>query len=546
MHHILTHQVQRAARRLMSEQNRDPHQTSYGCFDRRYWGWKTIDFPEATYQRNVYCFAWLLKHPELCADIPPDILKDAIIAGLNYSEKIQKPNGSFDQAFPNEHSFGATAFLIIPLLEAYCTICNDTENNFKEKIERCLKKAADFLCKGNEPHGHIANHLAGASAALFTCFKFFNLPKYEQRAKDLLDMVLDNQDEEGWFLEYEGADPGYQTLCTYYLAKIYHLEQDNKLRFALQRAVEFNSYFAHPDGSFGGQYGSRRTAIFYPGGLALLAKEFPVARALFNYMLTAIKNRRTILLDDIDMGNLAPLLENYCAGIDIQDIPADDPPFLLPCQREDVCHNFPQAGLAIRANANYYAIIGISNGGTLKVFDKKKQKNIFDDAGYIGQTKRGSYVTTQITDLKKEHSFKRGQIVIRAQFYKMNRTTPTPLLFLALRFLNLTVMQSTTLCSIIKRVLAVWFIRAKRAVPLHLERTIIFNKKYIKISDLLRGKLHLRWLECGGPFVAVHMASARYFEGMGGILHKARQIPLKSPKINDVLHHKVEIWSKNE
>jgi hypothetical protein len=541
----LKNQVLRAARRLLSEQNRDPYQLSYGCFDRRFWSWKIVDFPEATLQRNVYCFAWILKHPELNAEFPPDILKNAITSGLSFAARIQKPDGSFDQAFPNEHSFGATAFLILPLLEAYRVIYEEAGTDFRKKIENCLNRAADFLCKSNELHGHIANHLAGAAAALFECAAFLSEPKYEDRAMDLLEDILANQSTEGWFLEYEGADPGYQTLCMYYLSKIYQLKRDEQLRTALKLAVEFIAYFVHPDGTFGGEYGSRRTAVFYPGGVALLAKEFPVARALFHCMSDAIAEGLTVTLDDIDMGNMSPLLENYVTALGIDDPSETNDVPVLPCQCEALQKDFPEAGLAIRGNAKYYAVIGISNGGTLKIFSKKDRNNVCNDGGYVGRTTNGGNITTQITDLKKERISTKDQIIIQAPFYKMSRATPTPFSFFILRFLSLTVMHSKKLCNLIKILLAGLLIRSKRTVPLHLERTIIFDKENIKINDRLRGTINLHWLESGRPFVAIHMASARYFEGSGSVFYEANKIPVEDLQFEGQIQRQVIICPEN-
>jgi hypothetical protein len=545
MYLSIKNQVLRAARRLLSEQNRDPHQLSNGCFDRRFWSWKTVDFPEATLQRNVYCFAWLLKHPDLSVELPANILKDTITSGLNFSTRIQKLDGSFDQAFPNEHSFGATAFLILPLLEAYQIICEETGSDFQNRIELCLKKAADFLCKNSEHHGHIANHLAGAAAALFSCAEFFNVAEYENRAKDLLECVLENQSPEGWFLEYEGADPGYQTLAMYYLSKIYQLKKDEQLRTALKLAIEFIAYFVHPDGTFGGDYGSRRTTVFYPGGVALLANEFPMAHALLHYMISAISDGRTVTLDDIDMGNVSPLLENYITTLNVGNLSELCDYSSLPYQREEVQKDFLQAGLAIRGTAKYYAIVGISNGGTLKVFDKKNRNIMCDDAGYVGQTNRGSYITTQITDLGKKHSSTKNKIIIYAPFFKMQRATPTPFSFFILRFVNLTAMRSVKLCNFIKKLLAFLLIRSKRSVPLYLDRTIKFNKEKVEINDRLRGKLALRWLECGRSFVAIHMASARYFEGFGSSYPKAINIPVESLQTQGEIHQQVMICRDN-
>ena len=39
----------------------------------------------------------------------------------------------------------------------------------------------------------------------------------------------------------------------------------------LVKAVEFAWYFMHPDGSYGGEYGSRNTYHFYPHGFELMA-----------------------------------------------------------------------------------------------------------------------------------------------------------------------------------------------------------------------------------------------------------------------------------
>jgi hypothetical protein len=79
----------------------------------------------------------------------------------------------------------------------------------------------------------------------------------------------------------------------YYLAQVYRLAPSERLRASLQASLEFLQYFVQPDGSFGGEYGSRRTEIYYPGGIALLGDEFPLAAAMSVRMLDAIEHRRT-------------------------------------------------------------------------------------------------------------------------------------------------------------------------------------------------------------------------------------------------------------
>ena len=107
---------------------------------------------------------------------------------------------------------------------------------------------------------------------------------------------MHHQSEEGWFKEYNGADPGYQSLCMYYMADIHIQRPDLKLLKALQKSIQFLCYFAHPDGSFGGVYGSRCTRFYYPAGILALSDQIPEAFTLCDHMLDSIKEKRVITL----------------------------------------------------------------------------------------------------------------------------------------------------------------------------------------------------------------------------------------------------------
>jgi hypothetical protein len=406
---------------------------------------------------------------------------------------------------------GATAFLLYPLLEAQAVGISCQE--FRGKIEGCLRRSAEFLCNHDERHGRISNHSAGAALSLFHCSDQFGDPRYQQRAWWLLEGLLEDQSKEGWFPEYGGADPGYQTLCLHYLAGIYRLRPDNRLREALGRAVEFLSWFAHPDGTFGGEYGSRRTAIFYPGGLAVLASEIPLAGSLVCFMVDSIGQGRTVTLNDVDTANIAPVLENYLAVLDAgMPDPAEENP-LLPCRFDDTKRDFAKAGIFVRGTPRYYALLGVSNGGVLKVFDRREKKAIWNDSGYAGETTAGEFVTTQVTDLNRPFRLMDQEIRLETDFCSLPRSSPTPLLFLILRLMNLTLMRSIRLGNWIKKRLVRFVMNKKRIVPLKLTRTVKFGIKTVTLTDRIHGPLHLRWLEYGRPFVAIHMASARYYEG---------------------------------
>jgi len=503
--------VEATCRHLLSQQDRNVYSRTYGCFDRRYWGWKLVDYSEATYQRGVYPLAWLLQHTE--DEKTAGVLREAVIAGLHFSTQIQHPDGSFDQTFPHEHSFGASAFLLHSLLSAYQIIGNECAA-LTDVIESNLRKTADFLCDHRETHSLISNHLAGAALSLIECSDFFGETKYTDRAAELIAHIIEHQSPEGWFVEYEGADPGYQTLCLYYLAQIYKLRPDNTLYNVIEKAIEFLSWFVHPDGTFGGVYGSRRTEIYYPGGLAMLSSEFPLAHSMTHFMLHSILARQTVTVNDVDVGNIVPLLSNYIAVFDA-GLPGEESlrP-LLPWQREDAARDFPGAGLYIRSNPRYYTVVGASNGGVMKIYDRGQRRLLRSDGGYVGRLDRGEYITTQMTNLNPIVEISADEISIEVPFYVMLRSLPTPVRFLLLRILNLTLMRNLSLGNSIKALLVRLLISGKRRVPLFLKRKIKLAQDQISIVDRLslNGKLHLKWLECGRAFNAIHMASANYFE----------------------------------
>ena len=264
---MLTDRLRRAAEtaalRVLSDQDRDPASPTYGCFDRRYWAWKLVDFPEATFQRHVYPLAMLVQDPASRLHNRADV-RDAIASGLRFAISIQHANGSFDQAFPYEQSWGATAFLLQPLLAAF-ELVRPGLGGDADRVAGRLSAGATFLRRHRERHGLITNHLAGGAHSLYAAGRVLGDSAATAAADSLVTQILASQSREGWFPEYGGADPGYQTLCLYYLAEIARLKPSPELTRALERALEFLQWFVHPDGTLGGVYGSRRTRISYLG-----------------------------------------------------------------------------------------------------------------------------------------------------------------------------------------------------------------------------------------------------------------------------------------
>lgn len=506
--------VARACRRLLSEANRDPFSPTAGCFDRRYWAWKLVDFPEATYQRGVYPLAWIAGRPE-CSAADRAAALDAALRGLDFAARIQHPDGSFDQAFPHEHSFGATAFLLRSCLAAYALLREAMPADAAARCRRMLAAAADFLCRSDESHGLITNHRAGAVAALDQAAQLLGEPRWSARASALLDPLLASQSAEGWFPEYGGADPGYQTLAVHYLALAYRLRPgDTRLREALGRAVEFLAWCVHPDRTLGGAYGSRRTAVFYPGGLALLAPELPLADSILRFMLGGAEGRCLPGLDEVDAGLLPALLESWVTALEAGLPEGEAAGPLLPWQSASE-RDFPGAGLHFRAMPRYYAVFGASNGGVLRVFDVRRRRLAYEDAGYAGETRGGTLVTTQSTDLSRAAVARPRGIELETGFRSVPRPLPTPAQFLVLRTLNLTLMRFAAPREWMKRLLVRHLMGAGAPYPMTLRRRLDFEDDAVRVTDTLRagGRDELQRLECPRWFSSIHMAAAGFWTG---------------------------------
>ncbi len=509
MNIAIKEQAIRSCNHLLSEINRDRTTATFGCLDRRYWAWKLTDFPEATYQRNLSALSWYLHQRRDQGKV--QFLVEAIRSGLVFTFRVQHHDGSFDQAYPHEHSFGATGFLLPDLINAFLEVrplCAEKEIG---SIETGLRKAADFLIRSSEQHGLISNHLAGAALGLFKAGDLFQDEHFSGHGQFLLNLILSNQSVEGWFPEYGGADPGYQTLCMHYLAQIYQLKPSPELHQALKKSLEFLKYFAHPDGSFGGEYGSRRTEIYYPGGIALLASEFLEADCLNRYMLSSIEAGRTITLVDMDMGNTAPLLNSYILALDAKK--SGSTTSTLPFQEPEVSKDFPLSGLAVRSRKNFYLILGSSNGGVVKLFEKVHGALILDDCGVLGVNKSNKKITTQSTELNNPIQTKKNVLECESFFYPIKDTLPNPLNYLILRLMNLTLMRIGYLNEMLKKIMVRTLIKNTKRIGITRTRRIALKPQSIEITDTFRNltKNHLTSLSQGFKFTSIHMASARYF-----------------------------------
>ncbi|MGC8971527.1 MAG: hypothetical protein ACP5K2_04910 [bacterium] len=104
--------------RLLGLLDKNPNSPTFGSFDRQFWHYNVVDFPCARAQEAILTLALLYRH-----NFPGNIYfkNEAIFSwidgALNFWIDIQNSDGSFNEWYPNEHSFVATAFTTYAISE---------------------------------------------------------------------------------------------------------------------------------------------------------------------------------------------------------------------------------------------------------------------------------------------------------------------------------------------------------------------------------------------------------------------------------------------
>lgn len=267
---LFAHEALAQIPKILTLQDRNPHSPTYGCFDRNFWHYKIIDFPSGMAQEFVWPLALVHALP-----IPGNpyhqvpAIKEWVEAGILYGARSAHSDGSCDDYFPFEKAAGAATFCLLASLESYELL--GLQNS---EILDFFGKRADWLADFHES-GRLTNHQGLILLALEKAGRLFSSSRWNKAKARRLKRVLDWQNDEGWFQEYEGCDPGYHTLTIGLLAQLHGLSPSAELKTALQKAIYFAAHFVHPDGSFGGEYTSRNTYNFSPTALRSPANGYP-------------------------------------------------------------------------------------------------------------------------------------------------------------------------------------------------------------------------------------------------------------------------------
>ena len=457
--------------RALTLLDRDPSSPSHGCFDRNYWHYRTQDFPSGMYQElalplaQAFAVAW----PGNRFHGAPR-LRELALAAVDFAERSAHADGSCDDYFPNERALGATAFA--------AAACAETLRLLEEREPSRLAflgKRCRWLLGAHES-GRLTNHHALVALAAARTARLLDDADLLERARVPLARCLEWQHQEGWFPEYEGADPGYQTLTLAFLAAVAELLPSPELDAALDRALGFAVHFLHPDGSYGGETGSRNSCQVLPSGFERLAARSPEARYLADGWLAGAAAGRAghpdddrifcHWLHDFVTAHLARAARGT-AGVER---------WVPPSGRTA----FPAAGLQVIREGDWTLVIATGKGGVLRAC--RGDRLVASDTGIVARAGKDRWVTHGV-DPEAEVWLEEHAVTVAGRFQRAPHHLPSPAKQVVFRLVNATLGRVAP--DLLRRLLQRILITGKRPVPIRFERRIDWSGDALEIRDRL-------------------------------------------------------------
>lgn len=444
--------------RIVGSLDRNPFRPTYGCFDRQYWHYRTAAFPSEMYQEAVLPLAWA--YATRCRNNRwrhDASLREWAIAALRYAARSGHADGSCDDYYPYERALGAAVFSLNACARAY-----ELLDLAEDHIVAGLVRRARWIAAHDES-GQLTNHHALAAVAMLRVARIAGDRRLFAAAEQRIDRVLAWQHGEGWFAEYGGADPGYQTVTIGCLAEYRALGARTDLTEPLRRACEFSRWFLHADGSYGGEYGSRGTYHCYPHGFEMLAGECGAAADLADACLAQLAAGTQAVFDD---DRLYPhRLVSLCAAYDHWS-----PSRAMPSLTDGVQH-FRAAGLFVHRQEERQTIVSLARGGMFKHFVGGEAP--ITDAGLVVELADGRVGVAQQHTLPAQADVSvagHWRMTVERPLTECRFETATPLKQAALHLGMIAV--GRWLRGLTRRALQLRLITGRRALPIHFTRTL--------------------------------------------------------------------------
>ncbi|MCP4747091.1 MAG: hypothetical protein GY874_13275 [Desulfobacteraceae bacterium] len=457
--------------KLFTLLDRNPHSPTYGCFDRNYWHYKIIDFPSGMAQEFIFPLA--LAYDTGSSGNPyykKRVLKDWVRAAMAFAAKSAHKDGSCDDYYPFERASGAAAFSVLAFVESYKLMgFHDPE------LVAFFSKRADWLADHMES-GQLSNHQALITLCLELLGRLLKTDRWSRQKNKRLELVLAWQNEEGWFQEYEGFDPGYHTLTVLLLAWLHQLDTGNQLlQRAVSKAVDLALECMHPDGTYGGEYGSRNTNNYFSYGFELAGRWKPEALYMNDRFSQALKSKQTPCYSD-----------DHILGHHLWD-------HFLTFRGYNTTRNYQftpkkrvflkNAQLLIDRRQDTELYLALNKGGVFKLF--KDNKLVCADTGLSIVMQQGKKTKNAVSHLIDDYEIETDgdTIIIRGQMGWAKQRQMTSSQMIILRVIMFTLGRFFP--NLVRKGLQKLLITGKVRTSVRFKRRLTWNKTKWQVEDKL-------------------------------------------------------------
>ena len=519
--------------RLLGLLNRNISSSSYGSFDREYWHYNTVDFSCARKQEAVLTLTllYLIKHDNNRYYKSSEIL-DYIKAALRFWTTIQNRNGSFNEWYPNEHSFVVTSFSTYAVSESLLLLKDEISKDEYELVVGSLKKAGDWLIKRNETR--VMNQQTGAALALLNIHLLTGDRKYLLSSKDKISLLNKRQSGEGWFLEYGGPDIGYLSLAIDYLAKYYNKTKDSEVKEIIERSLSFIKYFVQPNFVAGGEYTSRNTEYLIPHGFELLSNTNEDAFFAASIVRKSLLNTESFpaLFDDRYLTYVGytwlQAFQDANPELDEKVDNSVNEHFGTPFRRY-----FKESGLLVINDEEKHLIMNTKKGGSFRIFDKGSGR-AYSDSGILVNSENKWFTSGWLSDFEGDAG--EDSVKVSGNMRQVPDKTLTPVSNVFLRLFQMTLGRSSAVSLWIKERLRDLLITKTKTSNIRYNRSIHFNgesNELLKVRDTVQAKRpSISSVSVFAKDTHIYVPSSRYYVDMkGSLFQKTYSDPVKSVEV---------------
>lgn len=462
--------------RILTQMNRDPTTTSYGCADRNWWHYKIRDFPSIILQQAGYTVYLAGMLPNWA--VHQEGFNKLSRASCEFWSDEVASRKTFDEYFPWEDGYPPVAFStlsVMRLLQKGIVSPERIRPGVALAIRRLLNR---FEIRA-------VNQQIAGMAALVLARKFYSDLISEQDLEAVVMRTLSLQDGEGWFEEYGGPDLGYLSVSIDCLWDAFDASADDRFLATLTRAVDFIFKVTVFDGKSIGMHNSRNTDYIVPYGLFRVAFEASLSCGTRNNAKVLVQR----LYDDLDdpmhfiratddrylchyigvsvMRTVLLLME--CQSIELQ-------PKYFDCKRPGFKNawHLPSSGYIILPNG----LVSLKKGGVLTLTSDSGER--LGDYGWRLKSKGNHYVSHWWSQSWKV-STEGEKWGVSGYLVKCKEHVSAPWKHVILRIFAFVFGYRLTI--LLKNAL----IFRKHSSPYKLTRTIQFDAQQVIINDVISG-----------------------------------------------------------